>query len=288
MSDYANLAVNQQQSYVIFVCNYVGMPTTTDSGQPLGSRGAQLPPTSVRGARQTLADEVRTAILQELILSGAVSAGDYLPTETVLCARYQVSRITVRSALSSLQEAGYIHRRQGRGSLVLPRPQTLSSGLLKLQSFEKFAAEQGTEVSSLDLRIFDTELDAESAAKLDRPQGSGALVIERVKAYAKDRVGWIIDVVPYDVLPPATVRSAFDGSVLDILLDHEELDVSYSDCEVAAVPLDEATAAHLNVPAGSPAFYMNELTCTDQGRIINWSQAWMLSEYFQFTMRRMR
>ena len=275
-----NLAVNQQQSYVIFVCNYVGMPTTTESGQPHGTRRPQLPPTSVRGARQTLAEE--------LILPGAVSAGDYLPTETVLCARYQVSRITVRSALSSLQEAGYIHRRQGRGSLVLPRPQTLSSGLLKLQSFEKFAAEQGTEVSSLDLRIFDTELDAESAAKLDRPQGSGALVIERVKAYGKDRVGWIIDVVPYDVLPPATVRSAFDGSVLDILLDHEELDVSYSDCEVAAVPLDEATAAHLHVPAGSPAFYMDELTCTDQGRIINWSQAWMLSEYFRFSLRRLR
>ena len=212
-----NLAVNQQQSYVIFVCNYVGMPTTTESGQPHGTRRPQLPPTSVRGARQTLADEVRTAILQELILPGAVSAGDYLPTETVLCARYQVSRITVRSALSSLQEAGYIHRRQGRGSLVLPRPQTLSSGLLKLQSFEKFAAEQGTEVSSLDLRIFDTELDAESAAKLDRPQGSGALVIERVKAYGKDRVGWIIDVVPYDVLPPATVRSAAANASASLL-----------------------------------------------------------------------
>jgi GntR family transcriptional regulator len=264
------------------------MHISADTSQPDAGRRSPLPPTSVRGARQTLADEVRTAILQELILPGAVRAGEYLPTESDLCTRYQVSRITVRSALSSLQDAGYIHRRQGRGSLVLPRPQTLASGLLKLQSFEKLASDQGAEVSSLDLRIYETELDADSAAKMDRPEGSTALVIERVKAYGQDRVGWIVDVVPYDVLPPAIVRTAFNGSVLDILLDHEELDVAYSDCEVAAVPLDAATAAHLQIPTGSPAFYMDELTRSDEGRIINWSQAWMLSEYFQFTMRRMR
>lgn len=280
--------VNLQQSYVKSVCHDESMVTSPNNSESRTDRPSALPPTLVRGSRQTLADEVRTAILQELILPGAVLPGEYLPTESELCIRYQVSRITIRSALSSLQDAGYIHRRQGRGSLVLPRPQALASGLLKLQSFEKFASDQGAVVSSMDLRIYETEIDADLALKMERPTGSPALVIERVKAYGQDRVGWIIDVVPYDVLPPATIRNAFNGSVLDILLDHEESDVAYSDCEVAAVPLDSAMSNHLHVSPGTPAFFMDELTRSAEGRIINWSRAWMLSQYFRFTMRRMR
>jgi DNA-binding GntR family transcriptional regulator len=199
-----------------------------------------------------------------------------------------VSRITVRSALSGLQEAGYIHRRQGRGSLVLPRPQTLASSLLKLQSFETFAADQGVVVSPLDLRIEDVELDAESAVRMDREPGTPASVIERVKVYGADLVGWIVDIVPHDVLPPEVLREEFNGSVLDVLLNHHELDVAYSDCDISAVPLDEATARHLRVAVGTPAFYMDELTRSQEGGIVNWSKAWMLNQYFRFSIRRLR
>lgn len=64
---------------------------------------------------QELADDLRASILR----------GDYpdpsqFPTESVLCARYGVSRFTVREALRALQSEGLIQRRRGSGTIVQP------------------------------------------------------------------------------------------------------------------------------------------------------------------------
>jgi DNA-binding GntR family transcriptional regulator len=239
-------------------------------------------------SRPRLSDEIRDAIARDLLLSGKLQAGDRLPTEAELCRLYNASRVTVRSALRSLQEAGFIAIRQGSGSTVLPRAQTIPSGLDRLSSLETYAADQGAAVSSADLEVRSRELDEVEAAKLERPAGTESLVIRRVKVYGNDRVGWIVDYVPIGVLPFAVMREEFAGSVLDVLLAHTELDVQYSDCEVTADGLPGDVAERLKVPEGCPAMYMDELTRTSRGEIVNWSRAWLLPRYFTFSVRRRR
>lgn len=54
--------------------------------------------------------------LREQILSGSLRPGDKLPSENELSRQYQISRQTVRKALSILQNAGYIYAEHGRGT----------------------------------------------------------------------------------------------------------------------------------------------------------------------------
>lgn len=61
--------------------------------------------------------------LKEKILSGEIKSGDKLPSENQLSTKYQVSRQTVRKALSILENEGYIYAEHGRG--------TFCSGLLR-------------------------------------------------------------------------------------------------------------------------------------------------------------
>lgn len=63
---------------------------------------------------QALADELRGEILR-----GDYPEGEF-PTESVLCARFAVSRFTVREALRTLTEEGLISRRRGSGTVVQP------------------------------------------------------------------------------------------------------------------------------------------------------------------------
>ena len=57
--------------------------------------------------------------LARAIARGRHPVGSLLPTETDLCAAHGVSRFTVRAALKSLQEQGYVTRRQGSGTQVV-------------------------------------------------------------------------------------------------------------------------------------------------------------------------
>jgi len=60
--------------------------------------------------RVTRAYEQLATVLRQRIAGGALSPGDRLPSETALAQQAGVSRSTVREALRTLQEAGFIER----------------------------------------------------------------------------------------------------------------------------------------------------------------------------------
>lgn len=59
--------------------------------------------------------------LQRRIEDGTYPVGASLPTESELCAEFNVSRYTVREALRRLTDNGLLQRRQGSGSQVIAR-----------------------------------------------------------------------------------------------------------------------------------------------------------------------
>jgi GntR family transcriptional regulator len=58
--------------------------------------------------------------LKDEIVSGVHPVGSQLPTEEELCARFSVSRYTVREALRRLREDNLVSSRQGAGTVVVP------------------------------------------------------------------------------------------------------------------------------------------------------------------------
>ncbi|MEO3781144.1 GntR family transcriptional regulator [Micromonospora sp. B11E3] len=231
---------------------------------------------------------VKDFILNDLILNGVIASGERLPTEAELCERYDISRITVRAALRSLRDAGYIDVRQGLGSTVLPRANTLATGLDQLSSLEVLAAVDGGQLSSVDVEIEEVALTADEAAKLSLTAGERALVVRRVKILRGARVAYIVDYIPEGVLDFDQVRNEFAGSVLDVLLDHTELEVEYADANLTAIGAGEQLAGLLHVPAGTPVLGLEEVTLTRSGRAVNLSKCWMLPTFFDFRLRRRR
>ena len=64
--------------------------------------------------------------LQKRIQSGHWLADTALPSEARLMEEFNVSRVTVRLALKSLEEKRLIYRQQGRGTFVRPLQHELS------------------------------------------------------------------------------------------------------------------------------------------------------------------
>ena len=74
-----------------------------------------------RRGPERLADQLYGQIL-ERIVSGAIQAGEKLPSENELCRAFEVSRPTVREALLRLHADGLVSTRQGSGTVVQKRP----------------------------------------------------------------------------------------------------------------------------------------------------------------------
>ncbi len=56
------------------------------------------------------------------LIDQAADIGEQLPTELDLAAIYGISRITIRQALATLAQDGYVERRHGTGTFVADRP----------------------------------------------------------------------------------------------------------------------------------------------------------------------
>jgi len=114
--------------------------------------------------RTKISDEVLNQLKQN-ILSGVWEPNERLPSESALCDLFQVSRISIRTALHKLEAIGLIETRNGEGTYVrptdsscvmLPLLQDLTispAGILELLEFResvdrlscRLAAERGTQ-----------------------------------------------------------------------------------------------------------------------------------------------
>ena len=108
-----------------------------DTTYPAGE--APQPVTVSRGTAQPrylqVAHELRAGIA-----AGTFGEGAHLPTESVLCERYGVSRFTVREALRRLQAEGLIRRRRGSGTTVDTGGPTLRQPLSDVDDLLQYAA----------------------------------------------------------------------------------------------------------------------------------------------------
>jgi DNA-binding GntR family transcriptional regulator len=111
-------------------------------------------------------------IAEELIAwihGGAYPVGSQLPSETELCARYSVSRFTVRSALSLLQKKGYISRKPKIGTVVIASQEQSRFGLSVSSTADLLQYSRSTPYRILEVR--DVVADHELARELECEEG---------------------------------------------------------------------------------------------------------------------
>ncbi|HET6485802.1 MAG TPA: GntR family transcriptional regulator [Spirochaetia bacterium] len=87
---------------------------------------------SFRPVRKQKASDLIVEEIWKMILGGKLKPGDRLPPEHRLVERFQVSKVTLREALQTLETYGHITRKRGPGggSIVLDIAPTKGIGLL--------------------------------------------------------------------------------------------------------------------------------------------------------------
>jgi GntR family transcriptional regulator len=204
-----------------------------------------------------------------------------LPSEAELSQRFDVSRATVREALSQLEQRGVVLRRHGVGTFVTLYPK-IDAGLEELQSLETLARRIG-----LKTRMGDPVIEERPAARaeadcLQVEPKTPVLSIARVIATGTRPIAYLIDTVPTSFMQRRDLDHGFHGSVLDLFLRREDVALSHSRTDISVKSASELVARKLRVPRGEPLHELEAQLYTREGRVIDYSQSYFVPGYFHF------
>lgn len=137
--------------------------------------------------------------LREIIAES--QPADALPSESELCERFGVSRMTARHAMQRLVQEGLIYRVAGRGSFVA-NPHTHRQATT-LTNFSAEMRRRGLVPSSKVIEAGIRTATADEQAALTLPRGADVVVVMRVRKA--------------DDVPQAWERAVFPARVAEIL-----------------------------------------------------------------------
>ncbi|MDX1638632.1 MAG: GntR family transcriptional regulator [Balneolaceae bacterium] len=209
--------------------------------------------------------------LREQITSGHMEAGDQLPSEKELGEKFDVSRVTVRHALKTLESEGIIYRRQGLGSFV-EEETDISQPLVCLTDFEEDMKRAGLESSSKIVQKEMVEAGPRIAAKLD--------VEERAKVVQLDRVRLADD---FPIAFDKTWLPMFYGQLLEgqdlehttiysILEEQYEIPITRGRYNISAANADGYLARHLEIEERSALLMIDRISMTIGDKIVYYQQ----------------
>ncbi len=209
-----------------------------------------------------------------------------LPSETELSQRFDVSRATIREALSQLEQRGVVIRRHGVGTFVAPLPPRIDAGLEELTSLETLARRIGLETRMGDPVVEERLATAAEAAKLQTPEFSPVLSVSRVIMTGERPIAYLVDVVPTSILRRQELDDTFRGSVLDLFARRGDLSLSHSRTDILIEPTSDAIARRLRLRTGEPLLKLDGQLYTLDGRVIDYSQSYFVPGYFHFHVNR--
>jgi GntR family transcriptional regulator len=208
-------------------------------------------------------------------------AGQRLPSEPNLAKQLGVSRATLREAMRSFETQGLIRRRQGSGTFVVGRMQTIDSGLEVLESLETIAGRLGLEVSASNLSIESITADEDLAPELMVAVETRLTRIRRVIRAENRPVAYLVDILPEDVMDAKSLPSDFKGSVLDFLLGRGDT-LSSSRANVSALGAPAEVAKVLEIQRGDVLLHLYSQLFDPNGRVVDYSLSYFIPGYFRF------
>lgn len=230
------------------------------------------------------------AQLKEKIISDinneTLKYGDKIETEQEIMKKYNLSRITVRRAISELVAEGYLVKKQGKGTFVIKnkieRKIINASDSLKIMSFTKELKENNIKASSKIIELKIVPGIEEFNQKLGLAKNSKLIFMKRVR-YANDSPMTIEEnYFAYDKFK-GLLEEKIEGSLYELLeKKYNVIPTRSSRQEIEIVKSDEEQSKLLNVPTFEPLFYFSGVTYDENDIPIHIAKRYIIGSKYKF------
>lgn len=193
----------------------------------------------------------------------AFKPGDMLPPEGDLCTQYGVSRTVVRQALDELSRDGMIYKLKGKGTFVTSRSAD-SSYVQDVAGFFSAMTSRGHTVTSQVLRQEVVPASAHVARMLAIDIGASVVAIDRVRSVDDTPLSVVRAWLPHNMVPGLESIDLTAISMYAVMRERYGQRPHRGTRSIEAIAISEEDAAHVGVPAGSPALRLESIARNEQ------------------------
>jgi GntR family transcriptional regulator len=222
--------------------------------------------------------------IRSLIDAGELRAGNLVPSERELARIHDVSLMTARHALASLEREGVVERRRGVGTFVAAPKIHFN----KLMSYTEQMRGRGLTTVSKVLFVKTINDEEEATARLSLSPGSRVLKLERLRYAGGDPFALetcYLSAEQFSGLQSAPLQRE---SLFSTLECNYRIELSYSDEEVDATAADPRTAELLGLPKRAPVLRIRQVIYSSKGIVILYVLGLYRSDRHNLVIRRYR
>ncbi|WP_316980333.1 GntR family transcriptional regulator [Shumkonia mesophila] len=224
-----------------------------------------------------IADDIKARIAKE-----ELKPGDKLPTEQWLLEVYNVSRITIRRALSELIAAGIVDRVRGRGPVVANRK--FNRRVLNLTGLQEELSNAGLVSTSRVSNISRKPGKALDARHLELEDGEMVLSFCRIRYGNGQPIASQVIYLPDALCPGFDPMRLENDSLYRILEDDYGLKIDYANQTLGVKVPSKKQLAALELRDATGLLQMARTTYLDTGRVIEFTEICYVPGRYEISM----
>jgi GntR family transcriptional regulator len=240
----------------------------------------------VRDARDSPAVQV-PALLRNMVRV-ELKAGDQLPTETELSARFAVSRSTIREAMKLLEQDGLVYAIQGRGRFVSALGSfSVERPITRYESMTDMLESLGYRVTTIVLDVREIGAPQRVAALLDIPVGEPVIQLTRLRLDGDTPLVFNVNMVLRECLPGPIAYRDWATSITAALEAHGH-HIESSAARISAVNLPSEDAKRYGLGDLDPWLAVEETCITRDGLRVMYALDYHRGDVLAFNVLRRR
>ncbi len=202
-----------------------------------------------------------------------------------------VSRATIRHAVTELEEAGFVRRRQGRGTFVTGQASSLRNNLNVNSGVTDLIAAAGWTPGTADVVLEQREASREEVEALELDRRGRVVVVRRTRLADRRPVVAVEDVIAVErlaaaSLTPEDLAAALATEALYAVLDRLGLAVHHGIADIRPARAGTDVARRLAMPAGSLVVLIEQIDFTLDDEPVLLSRERHRPDVFQFRVYR--
>lgn len=209
-------------------------------------------------------------ILEESIEKGEYEVNDFLPSERELSSKFNVSKITIRKALSNLEFKGLIKKVKGKGSVI--RNKKIEGRILnKMIGTFTDLVEMGFDINNEILNSDILKTSAEVRSKLDLEPDEKVLSFERLRFIDKEPYQYSNSFIPTKFIPEFDLNLVASRSLYEVLESEFSLKINKITRIVEAGIASAIDSSMFKIKEGSPILAFENIAYINNNRPIEFS-----------------